>query len=139
MHQTEVLGECHSLMMQLFAVCPNGLLPAKFLQQALCASHARKFETGQKAELWALECGINIRIVAAHYRDLADKEFKKAIALKKAYGEVFGKNKLAASLSIGRHGCIKLLNSFYRSESLKLWLHGSSCIVWHVGSLIHGI
>ena len=83
MHQTEVLGECHMLMMQLFSVCPNGLLPAKFLQQAVGASHAAKFDKGHAAELWAMECGVNIRIVAAHFRDLADKDFKKAIALKK--------------------------------------------------------
>ena len=70
-------------MMQLFSVCPNGLLPAKFLQQAVCASHAAKFDQGQAAELFALECGVNIRIVAAHFRDLVDKEYKKAIALKK--------------------------------------------------------
>ena len=72
------------LMMQLFSVCPSGLLPAKFLQQALCASHEAKFDNGQSTELWALDCGVNLRIVAAHFRDLADKEFKKAIALKKA-------------------------------------------------------
>ena len=84
MHQTEVPAQCHQLCSQLFSVCSNGLLPAKFLTNALVATRSKLFKNAYETEKWAMEAGINIRILASHFRGLAECESKKQIALKKA-------------------------------------------------------
>ena len=83
-----VLASVAALFRHLFSKCTNGKIPNLKLVSALQFRHAADpiYHHDESPDTWAPSTGAKIRMVAAHFRDLATDEDKLEVCFRKAGG-----------------------------------------------------
>ena len=81
-----VLAQLSILFVELFKIAPNSILPNLKLQAALkaaSAQHAITKKGGANLDNWGSDCSGVIRMVATHYKKLAEEIDARATCFKK--------------------------------------------------------
>jgi len=86
--QACILATLAALYRHLFSVCFNGKIPNLKLVSALQFRHAAEaiYHHDESLVIWAPSAGAKIRMMGAHFRDLATYEDKLEVCLRKARG-----------------------------------------------------
>jgi len=86
--QACILATLAALYRHLFSVCINGKIPNLKLVSALQCRHAADpiYQQYEPSETWAPRAGVKIRMMGAHFRDLARDEDKLEVCSRKARG-----------------------------------------------------
>ena len=83
-----MLAKTVDLYLRLFAACSNGVIPTLKLVQCLQKMHLAKpiyFESRDQVTVWAPNAGAYIRMIASHFRLLAESPDKLRQCLKKVF------------------------------------------------------